>query len=262
VALVAGATGPHPTGHADRAAVPAATPAPASPGGAAVVEVKAVKVVAGTPPCEVGAAMAIEPGGVVRGSLGCAEFDAQAVEAAGEVWDAGTPSTRVLHHDLGDVEVYLEPRGRAPRVIVVSATDVARALRAILATLGWDTVLVEPRVERVGGDGPAASSLEGVSPVADDAIVLTDHDAPGVADTIAAALEAGVRFVGVMGSRRHVGAHVEELRTRGLGEDALARVRSPLGLDLGGRRPEEIAVSIAAGLVADRHGRAGGWLDR
>jgi xanthine dehydrogenase accessory factor len=65
-----------------------------------------------------------------------------------------------------------------------------------------------------------------------------------------------------MGSRRHVGRYVEELRTRGFADEELARIRSPLGLDLGGREPDEIALSIAAGLIAARHGRDGGWLDR
>jgi xanthine dehydrogenase accessory factor len=50
-----------------------------------------------------------------------------------------------------------------------------------------------------------------------------------------------------MGSRRHVGPYVDELRAMGFDDDDLARIRSPLGLDLGGRRPEEIALSIAAG---------------
>ena len=49
---------------------------------------------------------------------------------------------------------------------------------------------------------------------------------------------------------------------RGSSDDDLARIRSPLGLDLGGREPGQIAVSIAAGLVADANGRDGGWLDR
>jgi xanthine dehydrogenase accessory factor len=75
-------------------------------------------------------------------------------------------------------------------------------------------------------------------------------------------LRSQVRFIGVMGSRRHVGRYVEDLRAAGFADADLARIRSPLGLDLGGRGPEEVALSIAAGLVADRYGRQGGWLDR
>ena len=65
-----------------------------------------------------------------------------------------------------------------------------------------------------------------------------------------------------MGSRRHVGHHVDQLRGIGFEDQDLARVRSPVGIDLGGRSPEEIALSIAAGVVAARSGRDGGWLDR
>jgi xanthine dehydrogenase accessory factor len=92
--------------------------------------------------------------------------------------------------------------------------------------------------------------------------VLTDHDAPDVTESLAMLLRSPVRFVGVMGSRRHVAHYVGELRKRGFTDEELARIRSPLGLDLGGREPEEIALSIAAGVVAARHDREGGWMDR
>ena len=72
--------------------------------------------------------MSIEPAGPTHGTLGCAEFDQQAIEAAAEIWRSGEPGTRVLHHDDGDIEVFLEPHRAPPRVIAVSATDVARAV--------------------------------------------------------------------------------------------------------------------------------------
>jgi xanthine dehydrogenase accessory factor len=65
-----------------------------------------------------------------------------------------------------------------------------------------------------------------------------------------------------MGSRRHVAPYLEDLRAMGFTNEDLARIRSPVGLDLGGRRPEEIALSIASGLVAAEHGRDAGWMDR
>ena len=80
--------------------------------------------------------------------------------------------------------------------------------------------------------------------------------------TLAALLRSPVDFIGVMGSRRHIAHYVEELRAIGFEDEDLARIRSPLGLDIGGRRPEEIALSIAAGIVADANGRDGGWMDR
>jgi molybdopterin adenylyltransferase len=254
--LLAGSTGEHPTGHA--------APEPRSDDTAVTdwVEAKAVRVI-GSPPCRVGNAMTIVPRGAVHGTLGCAEFDAAAVEAAAETFERGEPELRTFHHADGDVEVYLEPHRAPPRLVVVSATDVARSLRAEMRRQRRHVVLVEPRAERVSTDDePTVASLDDAELTSGDEVVFTDHDAPGIADMLERVLRSPVRFVGVMGSRRHVAHYVEELRSRGLGEDALARIRSPLGLDLGGRRPEEIALSIAAGLVAARNERSGGWLDR
>ncbi len=262
VGLLAGATGAHPTGHATTSS-PVAPASRAAGAGPPSVDVKAVKVVAGAPPCEIGAAMTIMPGGEVRGTLGCAEFDAAAVAAAAEVLDAGAPATRVFTHDLGDIEVYLEPHRPATRVLIGSATDVARALAGILGILGFRVALIEPRRARLAaGDPEAFTTVDEAAVSSEDVIVLTDHDAPDVIATLVAALRASARFVGVMGSRRHVAAYVEELRAQGFGDDDLSRVRSPLGIDIGGRAPAQIALSIAAGIVADANGRDAGWLDR
>jgi len=265
VELLGGATGQHPTGHdgADtttREAGSATEHELDHP--VATVEAKAVRI-HGSPPCRVGAAMSIVVGGEVRGTLGCAELDAAAVAAAAEVEAAGEPRTRTLSHDLGQVEVYFEPSLGAPTAVVVSANDVARSLRAHLERLGYRIVVVEPRRERLAPDeGLVLESLDGIALTSLDVVVLTDHDAPDVAPLLAIAVRSPARFVGVMGSRRHVGHHVEALRQMGLDEHEIARIRSPLGLDLGGRDPEQIALSIAAGIVADSHDREGGWLDR
>ena len=259
IGLMQGDTGAHPTGHPSG---PQEAPEPGAPTDELRVEAKAVKV-HGAPPCQVGNAMTIVPGGAVHGTLGCAEFDMAAVEAAAEVAAAGRAETRTLAHDLGQVEVYFEPMVPARRVVVVSATDVARALRTILDTLGYRVDVVEPRRERIlAEDGATLASLERMSWNDRTAVVFTDHDAPGVTDDLATLLRSPVGFIGVMGSRRHVAPYVEGLRAQGFGDDDLARIRSPLGLDLGGREPGQIAVSIAAGLVADANGRDGGWLDR
>ena len=259
IGLMQGDTGAHPTGHPSGRQE---APEPDAPTDELRVDAKAVKV-HGAPPCQVGNAMTIVPGGAVHGTLGCAEFDMAAVEAAAEVAASGRAETRTLTHDLGQVEVYFEPAVPARRVVVVSATDVARALRTILGTLGYRVDVVEPRRERITAeDGATLASLERMSWNDRTAVVFTDHDAPGVTDDLATLLRSPVGFIGVMGSRRHVAPYVEGLRAQGFGDDDLARIRSPLGLDLGGREPGQIAVSIAAGLVADANGRDGGWLDR
>lgn len=259
IALLGGATGEHPTGHAGgRGHERVDAPGP-------WVEAKAVRVHR-SPPCRVGNAMRIIPGGAVHGTLGCAEFDEAAVRDAGAILSSGAPEMRTYHHEQGDVEVFLEPHRAAPTLAIVSATDVARELATLAPGLGYAPVLVEGRPERVTEADRRATrvvaSLAELDIDGETRVVFTDHDAPEVTEALASALRSRARFVGVMGSRSHVGPYVAGLRERGFGDDELARIRSPLGLDLGGRRPSEVALSIAAGLVADANDRDGGWLDR
>ena len=157
----------------------------------------------------------------------------------------------------------MEPGLEAALLVIVSATDVARELRALTARLGLAAVLVEPRALRIrAGDRTlgweVADDVEGLALDERSTVVFTDHDAPGLATMLAYVLRSPAGFIGVMGSRRHIGPYVDELRAMGFDEADLERIRSPLGLDLGGRTPEEIALSIAAGLVASRQGREGG----
>jgi xanthine dehydrogenase accessory factor len=253
IGLLGGATGVHPTGHERRDDTEIRD----------LVEVKAVKVVGGAPPCRVGMQLTVEPGGPVHGTLGCAEFDEQATAAAHEIWEEGQPGTRVLHHDDGDIEVYLEPHRAPPRLLAVSATDVARALRRHLRRLGYHVVIVEPRRERVAADDePVLADLDDVALSERDVVVLTDHDAPYATEMLATAARSPARFVGMMSSRRHVARHLAALRALGVPEADVERVHAPVGLDLGRKDAEGIALSIAAGVVADANGAGGGWLDR
>lgn len=232
--------------------------------GEPVVLATAVRV-EGTPPCRVGQKMLLGAGGGLAGTLGCAEFDDAAIADAPAVLASGTPATRVYTHELGIVEVFLEPAVRRPRLIVFSATPIARTLIRWGADLGFDPVLVESRPERLTPEDRAAwwpSSFDDISLDQDTAAVHTDHDAPGVAETVARLLRSPAGFIGVMGSRRHVGAHLERLRQMGFGDEDLARIHTPVGLDIGASSAEEIALSILAGLVAARRGASGGWLDR
>ena len=268
--LLGGRTGEHPTGHSGGGGAELAPDADqgaegaAGAGAPAAVTATAVAT-RGSPPCRIGSKMRIDASGGVAGTLGCAEFDAAAAADAPAVLAASEPQLRTYRHDLGEIDVFLDPELPRPRLVIVSATDVARRLAELGDALGYAATLVEPRVERLSDADRRApwtvSARLGELDARTD-IVVTDHDAPGVADALERALRSPARFIGVLGSRRHVGDYVRQLRERGFSESDVARIRSPVGLDLGGRAPEEMALSIAAGLVAARNGRDGGWLDR
>jgi len=278
--LLAGATGPHPTGHEGvvrgRLTPAGATREPSTPAAAerrtdssppGTVTITAVRRI-GEPPCPLGAKIVVGPNGPLEGTLGCAEFDSAATDAgAAALAGEAEPSTAVFHHDLGDLEVFIDPHPERPLLLVVAATPVALELMRLGRRLGYRTALVESRQRRVSPAHDATAdavhaSVEELPIDASTAAVHTDHDAPDVATSIAALLRSPASFIGVMGSRRHVGPHVDTLRSMGFTDDDLARVRSPVGIDLGARTAPEIALSIAAGIVAARAGRDGGWLDR
>ena len=221
----------------------------------------------GSPPCRPGQKLLVGPDGPVEGTLGCAEFDAGAVSDAPAVLASGEPALRTYEHELGSVEVFLEPLAPRPALVVLGATPVAVWLLRWGRDLGYDTALVEPRGERVTSEHKELADQVVADPGSLDLpgevdVVHTDHEAPRLAEHVSALVLRGARFVGVMGSSRHASPHLDALRRLGLSEDQVAGIRSPVGIDIGGRSPQEIALSILAGLVAARSGRPGGWLDR
>jgi xanthine dehydrogenase accessory factor len=217
----------------------------------------------GQPPSQPGAKLLLSRTATLAGTLGCSEFDAAALADAGGVAAAGAPVLRTYRHDLGSIEVYVEPHAPAPTLVVFAATPVARSLLRLATEVGFRTILVETRPERLkGADWPAAiGSLSdlGAALGLEVYAVHTDHDAEDLVQALEALLPGEPRFIGVVGSRRHTGHHLDALRAKGVSEEVIARIQSPVGLDLGSTTPGEIALSILAGVVAvRRHGR-GGW---
>nr|WP_221204142.1 XdhC family protein [Modestobacter versicolor] len=153
-------------------------------------------------------------------------------------------------------------------MVAVYASPVAAALTGIGAQLGFRTLLVEPDAElRAAATwaGPAVAelaALDGDPELAAADVVVTDHHRDDLGVHLRDALARPVRWVGVVGNPRHEGPHVAALAALGVAPADVARVHRPIGLDIGSRSPAEIAVSTLAGLLADRNGRPGGFLDR
>ncbi len=217
----------------------------------------------GEPPSRPGAKLLMSRNATIAGTLGCSEFDSAAFADAPEVASSGGPHVRTYSHDLGSIEVYLEPYSAAPTLVVFAATPVARTLLRWAPEAGFRALLVETRPERLGDEaapdvvaslGELRAALGG-----DVYVVHTDHDAPDLVEALEAVLPAKPRFIGLVGSRRHTGHHLEALRAKGVSEAVIGRIQSPVGLDIGAQTPAEIALSILAGLVAARRGGSGGW---
>ena len=138
--------------------------------------------------------------------------------------------------------------GPLGRLVVVADNRIADALSRIAVATGWEGVHL-----------PAVPTDEGASALGHvDALVLCDHDAGGAGDLLRGALRAGVGYVAMMASRARSAALLRDLRDEGLDEEALHRLHVPAGLRVGGRSAGEIALSVMAEVVADRHGASGG----
>jgi len=154
-----------------------------------------------------------------------------------------------------------------PRLVIVGATEAARALATIAGTLGYERIVVDarpafaaearfPDVERLVNDWPE-EAFEAIALGPDDAVAVLSHDAKFDEPAIAEALRRGARYVGAIGSRKTQADRRARLRDAGVSAADLERLHGPIGLDLGGRAPAETALSIMGEIVADRHGGSG-----
>jgi xanthine/CO dehydrogenase XdhC/CoxF family maturation factor len=217
----------------------------------------------GEPPSQPGAKLLLSRTATLAGTLGCSEFDGAALADAARIAEAGAPVLRTYRHDLGSIEVYVEPHTAAPTLVIFAATPVARSLLRLAPEVGFRTVLVETRPERLEGaewPTPIGSLTEFGEALGPEVYAVhTDHDAPDLVEALEALLPRNPRFIGLVGSRRHTGHHLDALRAKGVADEVIARIQSPVGLDLGASTSGEIALSILAGLVAVRKGGRGGW---
>jgi len=134
----------------------------------------------------------------------------------------------------GSLEIFLDPQIAAPRVVVVGDTPIARAVEEVARAAGYDV---------------ARSAAGDVAPVASDAALIVASHGSDEEAALAAALEAGVGYVGLVASTARGAAVRDSLDV----PDALrALVHTPAGLDIGARAPSDVAISILAELVAER----------
>ncbi|MCW3012439.1 MAG: XdhC family protein [Solirubrobacterales bacterium] len=214
-----------------------------------------------------GAKLLVSVDGTRTGSLGSPDLDAAATRAAEELmW-----GERSAQRDLEGVPVFVDATAPAPRLLIIGAVDLARALCRLARVMGWEPYVADPRgrfatpdrfpeAEEVIAAWPAKAFAR-LGPIdRGTSIAILTHD-PKIDD---AALELALRsdagYIGAMGSRRMQARRRERLLELGLTEDELGRMAAPIGLDLGALSVEETALAVIAEIVALRHGREGGRL--
>ncbi|WP_017608069.1 XdhC family protein [Nocardiopsis xinjiangensis] len=168
-----------------------------------------------------------------------------------------------------EMEVFVASFAPAPRMLVFGAIDFAAAVADLGSYLGYRVTVCDARpVFATARRFPTAEEvvvkwphvyLEEIAEHIDERTVVCvlTHDPKFDVPVLKAALGTRAGYIGAMGSRRTHEDRLERLREAGVGEGALERLHSPIGLDLGARTPEETAVSIAAELIQTRWGGSG-----
>ncbi|OQW48372.1 MAG: XshC-Cox1-family protein [Proteobacteria bacterium SG_bin6] len=150
------------------------------------------------------------------------------------------------------------------RLLIVGAVQIAQALAGLARELGIAVTVIDPRArflteERFPGvtldDRWPDEAIEALKPDPATAIVTLSHDIKIDDPALIAGLASPAAYIGSLGSRRSHAARVERLQAAGVGEDAIARIDAPVGLDIGAIGPAEIALSIAAAMVGAFNGR-------
>jgi xanthine dehydrogenase accessory factor len=217
----------------------------------------AVATVIGGSESEVGRKLALVEDGTTVGSID----DAAAAEARAAL--SARASRRAT---FGERELFVDVLLPAPRLVIVGGVHIAVALVTLAKALGFRTILVDPResfgnakrfphADEIVNEWPD-KALERLSPDASTAVAVLTHDPKLDDPALLASLPGRAFYVGALGSKRTQEKRRSRLLAAGLPEAALARLRGPIGLPLGGRSPEEIALAILAQVVETRNAPA------
>ncbi|WP_096328453.1 XdhC family protein [Nannocystis exedens] len=232
----------------------------------------------GSAPQVVGARLLLREDGVQVGTVGGGAIEEQVLDACRACLRDGSPRVVKAHlvRDLGmccggAMEVFVEYLAPEARLVLVGAGHVAQAVAPVAAGVGFRVVVVDDREELLGH--PAFAGAERHARDVDeldlavpdlgerDYVVVLTRDHARDERALAHLVRRPHRYLGMIGSVRKVHAIVARVlrREQELGRSVpdLSRVRAPVGIALGGRTPAEIAISIVAELLADRHGGTG-----
>lgn len=216
------------------------------------------------PADQLGAALVLDEGGaLVYGGLSADLMDLGLAAAR-----AALATGQTQRVPLGETaELFVEVSWPAPTLVAVGGVHIAVELTKLAQGIGYRTVVVDPRkafgaserfphVDRLITEWPD-DALKALGLTRATAIAMLTHD-PKLDDPgLMIALRSQAFYIGALGSKGTQEKRRGRLREAGLDDAQLARLRGPIGLDLGGRTPEEIAVAILAEIVAARNGKSG-----
>ena len=226
-----------------------------------------VTAASGSTPAEPGKEMLVDATGLLGGTIGGGNLEYVSIKKAQECLDRGQSAT--VHFDLkkdlgmecgGEVDIFIKIYSPAIQLVLVGAGHIGHVLYQYAQTLGYDVVVIDDREEvasrehypsakqiLVGDIGQSCEKLS-ISPSTTYVVIASrGHKCDEIA--LYHLVQKDPRYIGVIGSRNKVTTMMQSLLSKGIPQDKLDKVYSPIGLALGGGQPAEIAVSIISEIL-------------
>jgi xanthine dehydrogenase accessory factor len=222
--------------------------------------------------------MLVYPDGQILGTVGGGKLEASVMEEALKTIQDGQP--RMRHFELkeedrqgigvlcgGEADVYIEPVGPPPSLYLFGGGHIGQSIGAKIEDLDFRLVVVDDREqfanrERFPGaeEVRAQEYFQAMSEIQyrpTDYVVIVTKGHSGDEVVLAETLKKSPQpaYIGMIGSKAKVAKVIQHLRAAGIPEERLRSIHAPIGLDIGGERPGEIAISILAQIIAHRHGK-------
>jgi xanthine dehydrogenase accessory factor len=212
-----------------------------------------------------GRQLLVEQGGETRGDLGSPQLQRRVAQGAADALASLESGRASVETPGGVVDLFIEIHPPPPKLVLVGAVHVAVHLVTFAKALGFHTTVIDPRTAFATRERLAAvdqliplwpqKALADLSLDEGTYFAVLSHDPKLDLPALRVALRCPLRYIGALGSTRTHAQRVAALLEDGFSDQEIARIHAPIGLDLGGRRAEEIAVAILAEIVAVSHGR-------
>ena len=212
----------------------------------------------------IGNKLLLWPNGETLGSLGATAVDQQVRERAVTLLHAQRTERFTLNTEKEPVEIFFEVQAPPPKLIIIGAVHIAIPLVTFGKALGFHTVVLDARsafatperfhhADQLIIQWPA-DALPNIGIDENTFIVVLTHDEKIDNPALDIALRSPARYIGALGSSKTHARRVAALKAMGVTDEQIARLHAPIGLDIGARRPEEIAVAVIAQIVAVSNG--------
>lgn len=209
-------------------------------------------------------------GQVVGGDIGNSTLQEKARREAERSISKGLSRKIMLSNDDTLIEIFIKVFCRKDKLILVGSGNLVQDIYQIAAVMGYDISIIDNRPETLTRErfplanelllGDIVELLKSSEIDSNTSIVLVSHSHEYDEPALLTVVNSPARYIGVLGNKRKVTAYFGKMSAMGVAEELMYRVHVPVGLDLGGQKNAEIALSIMAEIQAVKYDRPGGFL--